>query len=369
MSGISIAVIDDGVSNKKINDLAFDLIVDASLSVKCRRANRSGDDSHGTVCAQIIRKYAPDSIIGSIKILNSKTKAGYVERLEAALLWCAKNNVSIVNLSLGSTQSQDYKPLKSIIDFVYSKRVIVVAAINNQNTVSYPASFPNVIGVCADFAIGEGMHYVVAPDVRGINVYASSFHGNQFISIQGNSFAVPLVTAKIYDILKKAKTPCINSILAALSKNASIDVVPSKSGGRDDIGQLEIPSIVICLAREGNFRVACDVNEQFIADGYNTLFISTTRFGAYDNAYHIVQKQLDDKYILSESCKFETDIILIVIAENHLNTGVKLNCDILFSELRCGFADRLFFEKLYYFDSNEEGVADIIYNLSTMTLE
>ena len=75
----TIAVIDDGISNQVVKDLAFDLEVSEDLTInKCNNSTIECS-SHGTRCACIIKKHAENITLGSIKILDTKTKRGFAE--------------------------------------------------------------------------------------------------------------------------------------------------------------------------------------------------------------------------------------------------------------------------------------------------
>ena len=68
-----IAVIDDGISEKlyDVGQLRHNILITPELHV----IERAGYDpflpSHGTTCAAIIKKYAPDAVLSSIKVLIS----------------------------------------------------------------------------------------------------------------------------------------------------------------------------------------------------------------------------------------------------------------------------------------------------------
>ena len=111
---IQIAVIDSGLNEKLLDrkkirnrfevDENNDFIEERSMS-------KASDFLHGTICAIIIEKYCPDAVFNSIRILNQNGTGG-VEKLEPALEWCCKNNIKIVNLSLGTTHFKEKDILK-----------------------------------------------------------------------------------------------------------------------------------------------------------------------------------------------------------------------------------------------------------------
>ena len=150
-----IAVIDDGISEITIPNLEFrkkvyrKKIVDDDTVID--------DFSHGSICASIIKKYAPNARFGSIRILN-KTGRGSIKKLIEAIKWCIKNAVKIIHLSIGTTQACDIPGLYNIVNEATEKGCIFIAACKNYSNVSFPASFRNVIGVRADETL-TGMEY------------------------------------------------------------------------------------------------------------------------------------------------------------------------------------------------------------------
>ena len=124
---IQIAVIDSGLNEKLLDrkkirnrfevDENNDFIEERSMS-------KASDFLHGTICAIIIEKYCPDAVFNSIRILNQNGTGG-VEKLEPALEWCCKNNIKIVNLSLGTTHFKEKDILKSAsLDILDSMKLI-----------------------------------------------------------------------------------------------------------------------------------------------------------------------------------------------------------------------------------------------------
>ena len=64
--------------------------------------------------------------------------------------YCEENNIQIISLSVGTRNVVDGEKLNTILNRLYEKGVIIVAAFNNYNTLTYPAALESVIGVCID---------------------------------------------------------------------------------------------------------------------------------------------------------------------------------------------------------------------------
>ncbi len=172
---LKIAVIDDGISNGKIEKLEFNIEIDNNCRIT-EYSDKAQDNTHGTICAMIIRKYVPDASIGSIKILQTNTKRGFVNQFKKALEWCVQHGISLINISFGSTQSYDYSSLFEYVKNAYQHGIIMVAALSNKNIVTYPASFQNVIGVKTDQLLKDEMYFMNPNCIEGVNVVASSVH-------------------------------------------------------------------------------------------------------------------------------------------------------------------------------------------------
>lgn len=144
---ILIAVIDSGVdlNNKLIN----------SKNVKCieiiegniKKTNHY-EGSHGTiVCSYIFKEFREANIL-SIKILNKNNK-GSIHDLIKAIEYCIKNNVDVINLSLGLYLDKEHlTKLEFVCNKAINNGIAIFAAHNNtESKISYPASFKNIFGV------------------------------------------------------------------------------------------------------------------------------------------------------------------------------------------------------------------------------
>jgi hypothetical protein len=208
--GIHIAIIDDGVNEGHYNlgDVFYNIEINSRLEILERKNYNKYELSHGTTCAAIIKKYAPDAIISSIKVLN-ENMVGAIDKLIKAINWCVENNIKILNLSLGTVFTKDMYKLKETINLAYSKGLIIIAACNNRGIITYPASFSNTIGVRSDkqSELKEN-HYIYNNNtLSGIEIIAVGAHeltdyrSEKEVTLPANSFAAPFITAMIYNIL------------------------------------------------------------------------------------------------------------------------------------------------------------------------
>lgn len=201
-----IAIIDNGVNLELLDGKIEECIcineqnkVEKDIVKFC-----DTDFLHGTICALIVANYETDSTLISIRILEKNGKGG-IEKIEPALNWCYLNGVKIVNLSLGTIDFREYDRLNYLINYYTYKGLILIAATSNQNYVTYPASFSNVIGVATSLnqipALKAYIHL-------GVDRLANSNHlirlyDQEYETPISNSYATPYVTAKAAQILRE----------------------------------------------------------------------------------------------------------------------------------------------------------------------
>jgi len=333
---IKIAVIDDGANREIGKHLLFDIAVNDNYEIVQRISSEFDIYSHGTTCMKIIDNYAREVRIGSIKILDGATKKGFVKKLEYAIDWCTRNSISIINLSLGSVNSADYEALARIINHACDNKIVVVAAHSNENLMTYPASFENVIGVKADQALDDDMYYMATSNTEGVDVVASAAHKAIDKRLRCcNSFATPLVTAKISNILCKRPDMTMDMIKTKLADQSckSCDQytewnLPKKELFIDNAHGLGTTPCIVVSCK--NQTIPYMLNSTFHRNGYNTAFILSEDYEKKNNAWIVDSKQMQDEAICLIAAKHDADIVIIGLS--HRNTVVNVSCDILFYE-------------------------------------
>lgn len=337
---IKIAIIDDGISTSKINTLGFNI----EISDKCeviQNDNIVDEDSHGTICAMIVKKYAPDATLGSIKILKTYTRRGYVNQFRKAIEWCIYHDISLINISLGSTQSYDYSILYECVKNAYHNGIIIVAALSNKHVVTYPASFQNVIGVETHQLLRDDMYYIKQNSFTGVNIIASSVHGigNEITNLC-NSYAAPLITAKVYQIMNEFGYKDVETIKTILNDKSykklegydplynhkiMVDKIDDK-----EIKPIGIPCIMIKV-EDVHDSLLYSLNNKFNQEGYSTLFMLTDEVDTTDISCHVIIEELSDNTLAYIASKYDADLIIIGFdGTNGMISSV--TCDILFDQ-------------------------------------
>lgn len=210
-----IVFIDDGInSNGSSFSLLHDLEISSDfLNFTKRSSTDRSDTSHGTLCAAIVKKYSPNFLCSSLKILDDIEKKCNISSLCTALKWCAACGVDIINISLGSTYFRDAEKILPLINMLSYKGITVVCAAANNYKATYPASFCNAICVVDSFQYGEGKTLFFDSSAGGIDIATISRHilplGDGMLLDTGiaNSYAAPYVVARICNIYKNIPIP------------------------------------------------------------------------------------------------------------------------------------------------------------------
>jgi subtilisin len=231
-TGIKVAIVDSGieVGHPLVGDVAGGaaLTFDPDGDKLVRIDEGPHDDlfGHGTACAGIIRKAAPDAELYSVRVLGERlTGKGVV--FAGGLRW-AIERADVVNLSL-STGKRDYFGLfHEIADEAYFKNVMLVCAVNNIPGPTYPSEYSSVFSVAAhEDSDPFALDYNPAPPVEfgapGIDIEVAWKDGSTIVAT-GNSFAAPHISGLLARILSKhgPLTPFqVKTILAGVADNVA----------------------------------------------------------------------------------------------------------------------------------------------------
>lgn len=207
---VTVAIIDSGV-----DDAHKDLVNRVTESVEARieknkvifEPSDAGDSAgHGTACAGIIARIAPDTKLASIKVLGA-SGLGDGQVFLAGLEYAIKKRYKVINLSLGTTKPQFFAPLHDMLDRAYQAGCIVVAAANNLPQPSFPSVFSSslisVIKSTETDPLNFGFHYgeIIELTAPGVNV-RTAWPGGGYRNLTGNSFACPHIAGVVALLLE-----------------------------------------------------------------------------------------------------------------------------------------------------------------------
>ncbi len=228
--GVRVGVIDSGIDNDHPAIAGHvrgyvQFSEDADGGMQAVEEPHGDAFGHGTACADIIRRYAPDCELYSIKVLGSAL-SGKANAFIAGLRWAIEQRLDVVNLSLGTTKQDYFGIFHELVDAAYFRGMVLVTAANNMPTVSFPSRYAAVTSVaCHEGVDLYDFYYNPEPPVEfwapGINVTVAWLSGRQ-LSVTGNSFSAPHISGLAAKILGKhpgLRPFELKSILRATARN------------------------------------------------------------------------------------------------------------------------------------------------------
>ena len=256
-TGVGVGLIDTGIDGNlpdfQVSQRETHSRVIASAVVNPAATTASDGYGHGTDVAGIIAgnglnrpssdprygKYvgvAPGANLVSIKVGDEQGSATVLDVINGLIFAVAHQydyNIRVLNLSLSSSVAESYKtdPLDAMVEWAWSRGIAIVVAAGNSGTaadaVSYaPANDPYVItvggtdgkapadwssrGTTQDgfakpdvYAPGAHMVSVLAPGSAFASMCSDCILGGAYIRASGTSFAAPVVSGAIADMLQQ----------------------------------------------------------------------------------------------------------------------------------------------------------------------
>ena len=205
-----MCILDSGVESAHplVGELESAVVISVGENDEVTAAeDTEGDVSgHGTACAGIVRRLAPEATVSSVRVLGANfTGSGAV--LLGGLRYAIEEGFDVINMSLSTTKKPFASVLHELADNAYFNRTVLVASAHNMPVESYPWRFSSVISVGSH----EGpdpldFFYNPSPPVeffgRGVNVEVP-WLGGRVLTVSGNSFATPHMSSICALILAK----------------------------------------------------------------------------------------------------------------------------------------------------------------------
>jgi subtilisin family serine protease len=208
-TGVRVCVVDSGVEDGHPLigrvDGAWTVRKDAS-GTSVVATDATDTCGHGTACAGIIRRTAPECELYSVQVLG-KGFGGTGDVLLAGLRWAIRQGFDVINLSLSTTRPQFAEELRVLADEAYFRGTAIVASAHNTPVESFPWRFASVISVGSHQEDDPELHlYNPSPPVEffapGQNVQVA-WLGGASIRTTGNSFATPYIAGLCARILSR----------------------------------------------------------------------------------------------------------------------------------------------------------------------
>ena len=213
--GVRVAVLDTGIDNNH-KDLK------ANIKKRYNAVNTPGGTKdylgHGTHIAGVIAAVdntmgvvgtSPLAEINMVKVLYDDG-IGFLSDLIEGIAWCIKNNMDVINLSLGCREDHDF--LHYAIQKAHEEGIIIVAAAGNiPGRVLYPACYEETIAVsavdsdnrCASFS---GFGKTIDVTAPGVDIL-STFTDGTYAVMDGTSISAAYVTGVVALVLS---TPVVD---------------------------------------------------------------------------------------------------------------------------------------------------------------
>jgi subtilisin family serine protease len=207
-SGVKVAILDTGV-------LAHEALGGRSIAAMDLL---SGEDAgawtgHGTAVAGLIASgsafapgIAPAVDLLSIRVLDGQGR-GDVFTLAQGIIEAVDRGAAIINMSLGSYGQNAI--LSQAVQYAHAAGVLMVASSGNdgQDGATWPAAYPEVIGVAAVDA--SGTHAPFSNSGTGVDISGPGFRihalwgDDTFVYFDGTSAAAPLVAGMAAELLSR----------------------------------------------------------------------------------------------------------------------------------------------------------------------
>ncbi len=209
-NGVRVCILDSGVeaTHPLVGGLESAVVIsmgddDEVMADEDTEGDVSG---HGTACAGIVRRLAPEASISSVRVLGSNFK-GSGAVLLGGLRYAIEQGFDVINMSLSTTKKPFASILHELADSAYFRRTVLVASAHNMPVESYPWRFSSVISVGSHEEPDPlAFFYNPSPPVeffgRGVNVEVP-WAGGRTLNVSGNSFATPHLSSICALILSK----------------------------------------------------------------------------------------------------------------------------------------------------------------------
>jgi subtilisin len=209
-SGVRVAIVDSGIeaSHELVGEVQRQVAVEKSPQGEwIVDEDPVGDVAgHGTACAGIVRSFAPNCELWSVRVLGPNSKGG-AGALLRGLRWAVDEGCEVVNLSLSTSRAETAALLHEVADDAYFGSSVFIASAHNLDVRSYPWRFSSVVSVASHD--GEDPYeFLYNPDppveffARGMDMEVAWLGGTRIIAA-GNSFATAHITGICALILAK----------------------------------------------------------------------------------------------------------------------------------------------------------------------
>lgn len=146
-----VAIIDKYISEKEVFDLTgkkfFSIAITDKGDVKYEFSGKNSYLSHGSVCAALLAEFVTGSDYIAISVAPNRSDNFAIQNICYALNWCLDNRINYICISAGTTNWLGSQPMLSLTKQLSENGTTIIAAVSPDSTLTFPASYPWVIGV------------------------------------------------------------------------------------------------------------------------------------------------------------------------------------------------------------------------------
>jgi subtilisin family serine protease len=232
--GVAIAVVDSGIhaSHPHVGGISGEAAFDDEGRMAGDVADRLG---HGTAVAAAIREKAPEATLLSVKVFHDRL-ATTGRALVEAIDWAIAQPVSLVNLSLGTTNAKHADAFAAVIARAAKCGVVLIAAAPDADNAWLPGGLAGVVSVEVDWSCPRDRCHV-SVDAEGRVRLAASGWPRPIPGIEpernfrGPSFAVANATGLLALAIEGCAVRTLQDVVAHLATLR--DPAGLKPGGYD----------------------------------------------------------------------------------------------------------------------------------------
>jgi len=239
---INVAIIDDGISDQKfiIKTIKEHIIVDDDRII--RNAYPYIDEfSHGSICAALLTANKDEFCITSIGMLCDEHNGEIsIKSAMNALKICLDLDIEILLLSWGIVDYTCYYDMLDIINDIYDKGIVIIAAAEPSEKMTIPACYSNVLGV---------MYSPYCKNSRGYRFIDNSISGTDVLVDVNENVIMRDGTTNNYSKASSYAVPVLCSkMLGQISEMRELCEIKKKNGILKEKGfdWMVDPLIIIC---------------------------------------------------------------------------------------------------------------------------
>ena len=335
----------------------------------CREKQNFLEHSHGTVCARVLDYFASDYELFCIQIMESKAEIrgkpmGEIRDLERGLRLCLELDVDIVCMSAVTSLLSDSSIIYSAAKKLAEKSILI-AALDNKRFFSVPTVYPFVLGVQSDedniLSPGELAYNDKDLFCAGLYVNCKIPLLEDFGSMPSNSYAVPVVAARINDWKNQGKD--IGEEIQRLQSYPVHGMLEEVAIKRKLGIRRNLPLAVLYASdNENSYEVCQRAFDRLHADyGVQATALCSMALGV-DVRFRTTEvlKELKNEVLFMEYC-YKTDLIFLIIRKkerDEVMRQIDADLEIVLKEERVSILYEYFHE-----EGSADNLADLVYRI------